>query len=217
MGKWKYTYPELKTDYYIYYWYNEKENMGYVGQATTGIGRLRKYFKIQDGGPVQHNRFFENELRAHPKDFKLTIIEYVEALNADDAISKLNPREQYWIAEKNTLYPNGYNLNPGGDNHSFKHKQESKDQMSNTRKTKHINGKGIVCLNHLTSFYTQREAANYYKEYKVTQSKINMVCNGKRKYTGSLNGERLVFRRIEDFANMTQQEIDEAIQNAYKK
>ena len=59
----------------------------------------------------------------------------IEILDSSLIIDDLNDKETYWIKEKNTMIPNGYNLCYGGNNTlGYTHKIESKLKMSTTKK-----------------------------------------------------------------------------------
>jgi len=89
-----------KSYYFIYLTSNLIDNKSYVGFRSTdnidddylGSGLLLKY-KIRKYGR---------------QSFKKQILEFCNENNWQE-------REKYWIKEKNTLFPNGYNLSEGGD------------------------------------------------------------------------------------------------------
>lgn len=59
----------------------------------------------------------------------------IEILDSSLIIDDLNDKETYWIKEKNTIIPNGYNLCYGGNSTlGYKHKTTSKLKMSATKK-----------------------------------------------------------------------------------
>lgn len=59
------------------------------------------------------------------------------------------------------------------------------------KKIKNINRpKKIICVNTKEVFNSMNKAANKYKKYGCSQSKISMCCNGKREHNGKLeNGD----------------------------
>ena len=71
---------------------------------------------------------FYNAIRKYGKD----CIKW-EILESDISdIESLNKREIFWIKEKNTLSPNGYNLTTGGNHYLLS--EQSKKKISNSRK-----------------------------------------------------------------------------------
>lgn len=87
----------------------------------------------------------KNQIKKHPKNFLEEII-FIAA-----TLDELNYFETYFIEHMNTLYPNGYNLNTGGDHYQVsdetkvkmrkKHKPFSADtklKMSQSKKGKKL-------------------------------------------------------------------------------
>lgn len=60
--------------------------------------------------------------------------------------------------------------------------------------------KRVICINTKEVFETATEAAKKYKNYGCSQSKISMVCNGKRKHSGKFeDGEYIKWLFLEDY------------------
>lgn len=77
----------------------------YVGQTKNPDQRKRYQFSR-----FTHSRLLRNALAKYGQDnFDFVLLERCSSL------SDLSSREIYWIAELNTLAPNGYNLTDGGE------------------------------------------------------------------------------------------------------
>ena len=75
-------------------------------------------------------RLLHRAIMAHGKEnFTVAVLETVESAE------KLDEREIYWISELNTLTPNGYNLNSGGNGKRFV-SEETRQRISESRKGK---------------------------------------------------------------------------------
>ena len=75
------------------------------------------------------------------------------------------------------------------------------------------NGKKVVCLNTREVFNNARYGA---EKYSIKdEDSIRDCCKNNQFYCGTLeNGEKLVWRYYEDYINMTEEEIKEAIKKA---
>lgn len=136
---------EEKFSYYIYLITNLLNGKQYVGQHR--IPKNGEDFNRYMGKEIA----IVNAIRKYGKEnFKKEIIESIEDNDAHHYVSE---REIYWIKEKNTMYPNGYNLTPGGEggctketaakviatrkrNHSIWHSEETRKKMSIAAKNK---------------------------------------------------------------------------------
>ena len=108
----------------IYEFVNKINGKIYVGQAKDFKSRLRchKYHTKSN----KKNSPFYAALRKYGWDnFSINIIE-------ECAIEMLNEKEEYWINEKKSLYPNGYNLMKGGNQYEMS--EDTKKKISNLRK-----------------------------------------------------------------------------------
>jgi group I intron endonuclease len=107
----------------IYEFVNNLNQKVYVGQALNYKQRIRSHkFNLKQN----KNTPFYNALKKYGwKNFSINIIEECEE-------NSLNEREIYWIQEKKSLYPNGYNLLEGGK--QAKHTEIIKQKISNSKK-----------------------------------------------------------------------------------
>jgi group I intron endonuclease len=105
----------------IYEMTNNRTGMKYVGQTVSHRKNKAKYrpfgetgrFKDHISEAVNNTKkkqcsYLNHAIRKYGSDaFSVTTLETC-------TLSALNEREQYYIKEKNTLFPNGYNLTKGG-------------------------------------------------------------------------------------------------------
>ena len=109
--------------YCIYCYTNKINGKQYVGQTKNGLKRRAGTNGIEY---VESGSYFGNAITKYGWDnFVPEILE--EGLTLDEA----NEREEYWIAELNTLAPNGYNLAKGGNNHETH--ELTRKKISNSR------------------------------------------------------------------------------------
>jgi group I intron endonuclease len=106
----------------IYEIINTINNKSYIGQTRRSLNERINNHKNEK---VKNTPLY-NAIRKYGwENFDIQIIDNCE-------ISKLNDNEIYWIVEKNTLYPNGYNLTSGGN--QYGHNEYTKNKISNLRK-----------------------------------------------------------------------------------
>lgn len=80
-------------------------------------------------------------------------------------------------------------------------------------KTNHRNS--YVCLNTREVFFTATEAG---KRYNINRQSIGKVCLGKQKTAGKDDtGNKLVWVYYRDYINMSEQDIEEKIKQAYER
>ena len=105
----------------IYEIINTINNMCYIGQTRRSLKERLNHHKNE------HRRgtpFYHAIKKYGWENFTVNIIEECE-------IEQLNEREIYWIAEKKTLYPDGYNLTIGGN--QCGHHQLTREKISRQR------------------------------------------------------------------------------------
>lgn len=86
----------------------------YIGQSINLKRRLSDYKHLRC---KKQKAVYGALLKFGVNSIKIEIIEQFET--TDDITDKLNKLEIKYIKEFNSIYPNGYNLNAGGDNHLF--------------------------------------------------------------------------------------------------
>lgn len=87
---------------FIYFAFNPFNGKGYVGQTKNDPEKRRR-------DHINCNSLDQFHLDLKSVSFEWSILEF-----AIDTKDVLNEREVFWIREKNTLTPNGYNLTAGG-------------------------------------------------------------------------------------------------------
>lgn len=119
----------------IYIIYNDiYPQMQYIGKAKNGAASRwngKSSSHVQKALKKSDNSLLHNHMRYYGIQHF-----YYEILEKDIPEQKLNQRERYWIKEKNTIYPNGYNMTQGGDGGNTwqfnSHKDESIDKWRKT-------------------------------------------------------------------------------------
>ena len=114
------------------YMHTSPSGRSYIGQTIKFPVELRwkrKEAAYKDGS------VFANAIRKHGiKNFTTTILYQIEADSRATLIEDLNLLEEIAIAEHNTLFPDGYNLNSGG-NHYIRN-EATRKRMSEIAKEK---------------------------------------------------------------------------------
>ena len=111
--------------YVIYCYTNKINGKKYIGQTCLTLEERAG----KNGYRYRAVHAFGEAIKKYGwPNFKGEVLE--DGLTLEEA----NKQEQYWIAELNTLVPNGYNLAKGGNNHEWH--EESKRKMSNSMKGK---------------------------------------------------------------------------------
>jgi group I intron endonuclease len=118
----------------IYKITNLINNKIYIGQAVSHIlnhnryrphgmnGRFRCHISEAYSTKTNQSQYLNNAIKKYNQtNFIVELIENCEIKDADTL-------EQYYIKNSNSLYPNGYNLNSGGN--TFQHTNESKKRVS---------------------------------------------------------------------------------------
>ena len=102
----------------------------YIGQSINY--KQRKYDHLRRARHNYDRCIFHAAIRKYGEDaFEWTLLE-----SDIHTYDELNEREKYWIREKKSLLPNGYNMTGGGDGTANHHKSEE------TRKRISIANKG---------------------------------------------------------------------------
>lgn len=105
-----------------------------------------------------------------------------------------------------------------GENHpqygkpfSEEHRKKLKENHADVSGANNPRAKKVICLNTKEIFETIKDAC---EKYNCDMS-ISSVCNGKRRYCGTLdNGEPLVWMFLEDYEKATEKDIKRKIKNA---
>lgn len=95
------------------------------------VGQTQRSFEERISEHKHHGKLYvDREIKKYGwENFKAEVIEECQT------VEELNEREIYWIAELNTLKPNGYNLTVGGSGaHGHLHSPDSIQKMSEIAK-----------------------------------------------------------------------------------
>lgn len=108
----------------IYEFINKTNGKIYIGQAKDFKSRIRCH-RYHSKSNKRNNPFYAALKKYGWDNFIINIVEECD-------IQLLNEREEYWIKEKNCLYPNGYNLMKGG--RQYEMSEITKKKISDLRK-----------------------------------------------------------------------------------
>lgn len=114
----------------IYMFINKVNGKKYVGLTSRSL-------EERTAEHLRHDAtLFDKKLR----EYGITNFDLI-VLDVADTLEELNEKEKYYIKLFKTLVPNGYNLCEGGGvTKGYKHREESKQKMSESRKQKDISG-----------------------------------------------------------------------------
>lgn len=156
--------------YYIIYETKSFENKSYIGwHATNNL----------DDGYLGSGTLLGNKIKMYGKDrFERITLEFCNKNNFLE-------REIFWINEKNTLHPNGYNLTKGG-NGGIKSEKTKKLMMGQR--------KGVKQIDRFISAYGEEEGKKRYKIYIENQRKSRkgkiVSEETRKKLSESLKGKK---------------------------
>lgn len=125
----------------IYLITNTETNKCYVGQVRSHRKNKGKYRPFGYNGRFNDHvseainntkkkqcTYLNNSIRKYGKEkFKVELLETCET-------SIIDEREQFYVNDKNTLYPNGYNLTKGGKTSSCKNDIENNEEFNTPKK-----------------------------------------------------------------------------------
>lgn len=101
---------------YIYQIYNPFNMKSYIGQTTQTIKTRLSGHKSSSKVGVDDSYFLYTDARNFGWDiFDTYEVKKIECGTLDELRELLNEKEIYYINHYNTLYPNGYNISPGGN------------------------------------------------------------------------------------------------------
>lgn len=173
-------------------------NKFYVGKTYTSEKKRQKQHKYNATHGTQTPFCFairkygwENIIKTYQ------VLEEVKAENLEELNEKLIIRENYWIKEKNSLLPNGYNVHLS--NHKkiayIPNKKERYEKTSKALKGRNNNiytSKRIICVENGIIYPSIREAE---RQLGIVKGSLTHVLNGRIKKCHGYS-----FRYI-DFAN----------------
>lgn len=168
------------------YMYESPNNKKYIGQTRTSIKKRRKddYGTGYAGSPCFYNAI--NKFGGL-QNFKLTILEEVDN-------SLLDEKEKYYISLYNTVVPNGYNIDSGGQGQhnnrkieQYNDKQEKIASYNSISEAAEKNKCSIECILHCLSGRTTT-GKGYYWSYENEVPKFKNSNHRKRVYQFDLQG-----------------------------
>ena len=179
----------------IYQALNTANNMSYVGQTIRTL-KERKSGK--------YNKYFSNAIKKYGDIIQWTIL-------AEVSLKELDRLEKYYISELNSLYPNGYNFETGGN----KHKQLSsisKKKMSKSHKGKKMleKNKKELSKRMLGNQYRSGKSLSSSHKQKISEANTGKICSLKtrKKLSSALMGNKNNLGR--KMSIKTKQKISEA-------
>lgn len=148
----------------IYKFENKINHMIYIGQSINLEERYKKH--KQNIYDKNHTEEFYKGLREYGWDnFTYEILESFD----DYSLERLNKLEVYYIKKYNCIYPNGYNMNPGGSNGEGLSKGKQVEQYS-------LSGEYIKT-------YPSAHQAGY--DNNIGYGNICACCRHERNYAGN--------------------------------
>lgn len=115
---------------YIYK-YTAPSGKSYIGQT---IKKPKTRARLEGSGYSHSTAFYNAILKYGYINLKLEILYEVTSESTTELIAILNQLEVRSISKHNTIYPNGYNLNTGGDNKNNHPVTREKLRLLNTGK-----------------------------------------------------------------------------------
>ncbi len=166
----RYGLPESdwKINSVIYLITNTINGKGYVGQTykTLALRYKRTWWR------GINNQILARAVAKYGADkFVFSIIE------SSVPHEQLNEKEKFYIDKLKTLSPLGYNMKPGGDNHSFS--DETRAIMSKNRRDKHRKNFSLVKDEEICNFTS---IAEFCEIQKLARTAICAVLNGKHRH-----------------------------------
>lgn len=157
-----------KYEGYIYQIYNPFNMKSYIGQTSIDIHRRMIQHKTKAKNHPSSSIYLYSDVRDFGWNaFSVYMIEKLECDSKEDLRVLLNNKEIFYIAQHNSLYPNGYNISKGGD------------VLPNTFEECRVY-KFDLDGNLIASYDSIAEAARI---NNVSQADISNCCNGKKVVT----------------------------------
>lgn len=167
---------------YVYKCTCLSNNKSYIGITTKDIQARRKehiYASFNENDST-YKTHFHAALRKHGvENFQWDILEQIVGTDLDTVIKTLKSLEIKYVAFYDT-FKTGYNMTPGGEL-TFRGAPKSVNMF---------NEDGIFIESGTIGYLASK--------YNLDDSAICKVCNRKYKFTGRLDGKRLVFRFLDD-------------------
>jgi len=170
----------------IYEFVNNINGKIYIGQTKNFKSRLRCH-KYHTKFNKKNNPFYAALRKYGWDNFSINVLEECD-------IELLNEKEEYWIKEKDCIYPNGYNIMKGGNQYEMS--EDTKKKISETRKGIKFSSNHIENLrkSHLGKTLTEEQKSKISEKNKgkihseETKKKLR-YSNPNRKEVGRFNSE----------------------------
>ena len=187
----------------IYILRNKINGKCYVGQTVDWNSRYSNHINNK-----KNDMYIDKSIK------KNGINNFSIFLCKDIPIKFLDQFEINMIQKLNTLVPNGYNLESGGNKNKKQHEETKKKISISHIGTKAYQIKKIICLNTLEVFDYIKQVT---EKYNISDAHIGQVCKNQRYYAGlNYKNEKLTWAYYEDYLKMTEQEIKNKIEKAQK-
>jgi group I intron endonuclease len=147
----------------IYEFINKTNGKSYIGQTINYKKRIKDHqFNYKNN--LKKTPFYSALKKYGWNNFEINIIE-------ECSEKLLNEKEIYWISEKKSLYPNGYNLLEGGN--QAKHTDITRQKISERRKGMKFSEKHIENLKKSHLGYVMPEE----QKIKISQSNKGKIVS----------------------------------------
>lgn len=201
-------YKNFKNECGIYCFTNKVNGKCYVGQGINLKKRLRAHYSSMKKQNVPNMIFYKAVAKYGIENFDLEILEFLDPTLDQAQLKKLlDEKEKYYIKEKNSYAPNGYNQTLGGDAGvlGYKMTEEQKEKIRKGGKELKEKLKKRIWIRKISEpkywfGYTYEEAA---KKTNVSRSVIQSICNKKHTHPYS-KGWTFAFDEITLFNNCAQ-------------
>ena len=210
--------------YYIYKITNKLNGKSYVGQHK--VPQKPESFRRYMGKGIAITK----AIKKYGKENFDKIV--LEELEDDEKHELVSEKEKFWIKKENTMYPNGYNISPGGEGgcskenaakgvatrraNNYRHSEETKRKISEAHKgrkfsdehKRHLSENHHLKTLHIIVFEdghkeeTHDSLTKIAKRFETTQNKL-LRSSAKKQF---LNGIMLEGVKKEDYACCRQED-----------
>lgn len=165
----------------IYQIKNKINNKIYIGQ-TVLTAKARFGDHVRKAKRKQWLGALHEDINLYGKEN----FEY-EILEVCSSQKEMDEREKYWIQEKNTLYPNGYNLEGGGKSNTYISKFTSKKMSEGRKKSNKIKRCKVYKYDkqyNLVSIFNSKEECKEKENIPLPVKNVMIKRNGYRSENG---------------------------------
>lgn len=175
-------YKNFTNECGIYCFTNKVNGKCYVGQAVNLKKRLRSHYSTFRKQNVSNMILYTAVEKYGLENFELDILEYCDPnLSLEELKSLLDEKEKFYIKEKNSYVPNGYNQTLGEDAGvlGYKMTEEQKEKISSGIKKANTRFKKVIYLRNIKEpkYYMGYTYEDAVKKSGVSKSIIQAICN----------------------------------------